>query len=180
MGLDGMGGFGIIGSNDSNGNTRGWTWRLHVISMAIRSCQSIRISNGDSLAILCGSCIVQSMDTKQYTFCEDSISDLFKDAYGSRPGQGFWDRWLEASDEEKQAEWDWLCQVLEQEQARQEINYNSCIARLEERITKLQECGAKNRAMAIRWLDDAYDTGGDISFLEWHLGVPYGYLKGYN
>ena len=120
------------------------------------------------------------MDTKQYTFDEDSISDLFKDAYGSRPGQGFWDRWLEASDEEKQAEWDWLCQVLEQEQARQEINYNSCIARLEERITKLQECGAKNRAMAIRWLDEAYDTGGDISFLEWHLGVPYGYLKGYN
>ena len=120
------------------------------------------------------------MDTKQYTFCEDSISDLFKDAYGSRPGQGFWDRWLEASDEEKQAEWDWLCQVLEQEHARQEINYNSCIARLEDRIASLMEAGAKNRAMAIRWLDDAYDTGGDISFLEWHLGVPYGYLKGYN
>ena len=42
----------------------GWTLGLHVISMAIRSCQSIRISNGDSLAILCGSCIVHNMDTK--------------------------------------------------------------------------------------------------------------------
>ena len=125
------------------------------------------------------SCIVHNMDTKQYTF-EELISDLHKDAYGFRPDQGFWDRWLEATDDEKQAEWDWLCQVLEQEQARQEINYNSCIARLEERIVKLQECGARNRAMAIRWLDEAYQTDGDISFLEWNLGVPYGYLKGYN
>ena len=63
-GLDRTAEFGIIGSNDSNGNTRGWTLGLHVISMAIRSCQSIRISNGDSLAILCGSCIVHNMDTK--------------------------------------------------------------------------------------------------------------------
>lgn len=116
------------------------------------------------------------MMTKQYTFCDDSISDLYKDAYGSRPGEGFWERWAMATDAEKQEEWDWLCQVVEQEQARQEVNYNSCIARFEDRIAALMEAGAKNRAMAIRWLDDAYETNGDISFLEWNLGLPFNYF----
>lgn len=120
------------------------------------------------------------MDTKQYTFCEDSISDLYKDAFGFRPDAYWWTQWDQFTDEQKQEEWNYLCKVLDDSIALQEVNYNSCIARLEERITKLQECGARNRAMAIRWLDDAYETHGDISFLEWHLGVPYGYLKGYN
>ena len=120
------------------------------------------------------------METQTYTFCENTISDLFKDAYGSRPGEGFWTRWHGATDAEKQAEWNWLCQVLERNREEDELNYQSCIARLEERITQLTECGARDRAMAIRWLDEAYDTGGDISFLEWNLGVPYGYLKGCN
>ena len=44
------------------------------------------------------------MTEKTYTFCEDSISDLHKDAYGMRPGEGFWQRWREATDDEKQAE----------------------------------------------------------------------------
>jgi hypothetical protein len=34
------------------------------------------------------------------------------------------------------------------------------------------------RADAIRYLDEAYDCRGDISFLEYHLGVPYGYISG--
>jgi len=120
------------------------------------------------------------METQTYTFCEDTVSDLYKDAYGGRPGESFWIRWHESTDAEKQAEWNFLCLVLEQEQNRQELNHQRCIAQLEERITKIMECGARDRAMAIRWLDEAYETHGDINFLEWNLGVPYGYFKDCN
>lgn len=30
---------------------------------------------------------------------------------------------------------------------------------------------------AIRWQHDAYNTAGDNEFLEYHLGLPYGYLS---
>ena len=116
------------------------------------------------------------MMNKTYTFSDDLISDLHKDAYGMRPGQGFWERWATATDDEKQEEWDWLCQALTLTMAEEEDNQRTCIARLENRIATLMECGAKDRAMAIRWLDEAYSTGGDIEFLEWNLGVPFGYL----
>jgi len=111
-----------------------------------------------------------------YTFSDDCISDLHKDAYGFRPKMGFWTRWSTATDAEKQQEWDRLVQVLEQSIEEEKINFQSSIARLEDRIQGLIELGAKNRAMAIRWLDEAFRTNGDTEFLEWHLGVPYGYL----
>ena len=37
--------------------------------------------------------------------------------------------------------------------------------------------GARNRAMAVQWLDQAYETNGDLEFLCYYLGVPYGYFK---
>lgn len=113
----------------------------------------------------------------QFTFSDDLISDLHKDAYGHRPGEGFWHRWANASDAEKQEQWDWLCQVLERNAEEEAANHRTCIARLEDRIAQLIQCGAKDRAMAIRWLDEAYQTQGDTEFLEWNLGVPFGYLQ---
>ena len=120
---------------------------------------------------------MQSMENTEYTFSDDLISDLMKDAYGCRPGEGFWARWAEATDEEKQKEWDWLLLVLKRNAEEEQANHRTCIARLEDRIEQLIQCGAKDRAMAIRWLDEAYQTQGDTEFLEWHLGVPYGYLR---
>ena len=112
-----------------------------------------------------------------YTFSDDCISDLHKDAYGFRPKVGFWTRWASATDAEKQQEWDWLVQVLERSMEEEKLNFQSCIARFEERLAGLLELGAKDTAMAIRWLDEAYQTNGDLEFLEWNLGLPFGHLK---
>jgi hypothetical protein len=112
-----------------------------------------------------------------YTFSDDIISDLHKDAYGFRPSESFWEFWSTASDAEKQKEWDHLVERLNQSMEEEEANHRSCIARLEDRIAGMIAIGAKDRAMAIRWLDEAYDTQGDMQFLEWNLGVPYGYFK---
>ena len=117
------------------------------------------------------------MTEKTYTFCEDSISDLFKDAYGTRPGQGFWERWNQATDDEKQAEWNWLYQALERRIEEENEEHQECIAQLENRIASLIELGARDRNMALRWLMEAYECNGDWQFLEWNLGVPYDYTR---
>lgn len=47
-----------------------------------------------------------------YTYEENLVSDLHKDAYGMRPGQRFWDEWKSYSEDEKQECWDLLIKDL--------------------------------------------------------------------
>lgn len=53
-----------------------------------------------------------------YTYDEQIVSDLHKDAYGCRPSSFWWQCWQEASPEEKQAEWDDLLETLERTMER--------------------------------------------------------------
>jgi hypothetical protein len=115
----------------------------------------------------------------EYTFDENIVSDLHKDAHGYRPREWFWADWHAADNDGKQRIWDELfvdlCESIEQEQRAQA----AAIAATEKRIQEILDLVAgSTRADAIRFLDDAHDCRGDISFLEFHLGVPYGYLSG--
>lgn len=111
-----------------------------------------------------------------YSFSEDLISDLHKDAFGFRPKGNYFAWWDSLSNDEKQAEWDSLYQTfIAREESEREMEAES-VKSLEDRIVALREHGARSREMAIRWLDEAYETNGDVSFLEYNLGVPYGYL----
>ena len=115
----------------------------------------------------------------QYTFDAHIVSDLHKDAYGYRPREYFWAEWHAADDAGKQRIWDELFadlgESIEQEKRSQELS----IAALEQRIQQILDTVlGSTRADAIRYLDEAYDCRGDISFLEYHLGVPYGYISG--
>lgn len=120
------------------------------------------------------------MNTK-YTFDDELISDLHKDAYGFRPSESFWDFWTSATDDEKQTEWESLLRAMDAREAEQAAEDAYNIDRFEERLHQLKECGARNNAMALHWLDEAYETGGDWEYLEYNLGLPYKYLtkKGY-
>jgi hypothetical protein len=111
-----------------------------------------------------------------YSFSDDLISDLHKDAYGFRPKGDYFAWWESCSADEKQAEWDRLHDAfIAREESEREMEAED-IKNLEDRIVALREHGARSREMAVRWLDEAFETNGDISFLEWNLGVPYGYL----
>jgi hypothetical protein len=112
-----------------------------------------------------------------YTFDENIVSDLHKDAYGFRPGQSFWNYWTTCSDDEKQAEWDNLLDALDRaveseraDRARAEHDFQCTIA-------SLMHAGAQDFEMAIRWLHDANDTQGDDEYLEYRLGIGYGYIR---
>lgn len=111
-----------------------------------------------------------------YTFDDELVSDLHKDAMGFRPSESFWGFWESATDAEKQAEWDSLLKEMDAREARQAADDEYSIARFEERLYQLMECGARDEAMALRWLDEAYETQGDMEFLEYNMGLPYKYL----
>ena len=111
-----------------------------------------------------------------YTYDDVTYSDLHKDARGHRPSIGGYAAWDEATPDQKQAIWDGLLVELDERTANEAREEAAAVHDLEIRIQDLMMSGAKDRSMAIRWLHEAYDTQGDTGFLEYYLGVPYGYL----
>lgn len=112
----------------------------------------------------------------EYTFDDDLVSDFHKDAYGFRPSESFWSWWSTATPEEKQKEWESLGRAMQSREAEQQAADAYHIERFENRLKTLLECGARNEAMALRWLDEAYETQGDWEYLEFNLGLPYKFL----
>ena len=118
-----------------------------------------------------------SSTTATYTFDNALYSDLFKDVYGFRPCGKDVFSWMTKIDSEKQAEWDGLVKAAEKA-IDQERQYEEMAAQaFEAKIENLIASGANNRSTAIRWLMDAHDCGNDSGYLEFQMGLPYGYLS---
>lgn len=122
------------------------------------------------------------METRNYTYDADTLSDLHKDAYGFRPrDEEFWNAWDSADDDGKQRIWDNLLDAVDRAIETEREIQQEAIADLEDRIRFMMSTVAGcQREDAIRYLHDAYNTHGDVEYLEHHLGVPYGYLSGKN
>jgi len=115
----------------------------------------------------------------RYTFDESILSDLHKDAYGFRPRDIFWEEWSLADDNEKQEIWDRLVDIMRGEAELERARQLKCEAELEHTIEVIcSKIVGSTREDAIRFLHDAYDTHGDVEYLEYNLGVRYGYLSG--
>lgn len=111
-----------------------------------------------------------------YTFDDNTVSDLHKDAHGFRPSRGFWDFWSTASDDEKQVTWDNLIAALDAEIAREKEITAARVAKFEELVSTTIAAGARDRATALRWIIGSYEgeAGGDLNYIEYLLGIPYG------
>jgi hypothetical protein len=118
------------------------------------------------------------METK-YTFDYNIVSDLYKEAYGVRPRAEFWLDWECADDAEKQQIWDSLIDTAQSEAERERQDQLAAEAALERQIEKINRLVVGGtREDAIRYLHDAHNTNGDVEYLEFNLGVRYGYLSG--
>jgi len=98
-------------------------------------------------------------------------SDYHKDVYGFRPTYG------EVTVEALQtaiAELDRIAPAIWEAEA---VNQRENVARTEERIAEFIRLGAESRAAAIRWLNDAEGSDGDMEYLCYLLDIPYGYFK---
>ena len=111
-----------------------------------------------------------------YTFDEDTVSDLHKDAYGFRPKGNFWSAWAAFNGDQKQALWDSMCKTLERNQELEAEIQSQAADQFDRTIVALIESGARNRSMALRWLHEAHDTNGDDEYLESLLTLPFRYI----
>jgi hypothetical protein len=104
--------------------------------------------------------------------CE--FSDFYKDAHGFRPRHIDTSSWtLEDFDREFEV----LADICKDNTARRVAEEAAAVTKLEARIADLITIGAKDRAMAIRWIAEAEECNGDMEYLCFLVGVPYGYFK---
>jgi hypothetical protein len=114
----------------------------------------------------------EEMTTLEQMACQ--YWDMYKDAYGIRPRGTDTSTWTE---EDFLKDFEHLGTVIAAGERQRKQDEADAVVRFSRRVEQLIECGAKNRAMAIRWLHEAYETHGDDEFLEWNLGLPFGYFK---
>lgn len=113
-----------------------------------------------------------------FTFDEDILSDLHKDAYGFRPRAYFWREWQSSSNEEKQAIWDNLLVELEAELERERRAKAESLSAYEKQIADNIALGAEDRRQAIKWLIQGlnlsdYDLAYGGSYICYELGLDY-------
>lgn len=109
----------------------------------------------------------------RYTWDENVVSDLHKDAYGFRPSATWWAQWRAMDGDDRQAEWDRLCGELEAEQAREQAARSRSQARWEDHISQLMSTNGIDRATAIRWDMQAEDAVNDAGFYCFLVGIGY-------
>lgn len=113
-----------------------------------------------------------------YTFDENIVSDLHKDARGYRPNEYFWEVWSQCGDDTRQVMWDNLLKELSQTMERQRHEENMAFITLHQRIQGNMILGAKDEVQALKWIIEAEEFS-DIdlqygpSYFCFHFGLNY-------
>lgn len=110
-----------------------------------------------------------------FTYCDDIISDLYKDVYGVRPREAFYADWNNCTPAEKQKTWDEYCDTLEQQIAEQKIREATCVERFEDRIKDVIGLGAGDRTTALRWIaqQETFYHIQDVEHFVWEQGILF-------
>jgi hypothetical protein len=113
-----------------------------------------------------------------YTFDEQIVSDLYKDAHGFRPREYFWSEWNNSTDDQKQELWDGLINDLEYSIEEEKRIRAEAVDQFEAQVEYCLEMGATSRENAIRWIIeslqfDEVDLMYGGSRICYELGLPY-------
>lgn len=103
-----------------------------------------------------------------------TFSDMYKDAHGIRPRHIDTSTWTLEQFDQEFAE---LSEVMRANDIQQGIEEAIAIEKFERRCAEMISIGAKDHAMALRWIHEAEDTNGDNDYLAWTLGLPYQYFR---
>jgi hypothetical protein len=114
----------------------------------------------------------EEMSTLEQYACQ--YWDMYKDAYGVRPRGIDTSSWSE-SDFEREF-FQLSVTIAEEDRVRKEAEEKAAHD-FEMRVLSLQQTGAKDRAMAIRWVHEAEGSDGDDEYLCFLIGLPYGYFR---
>ena len=100
--------------------------------------------------------------------------DMYKDAYGVRPRGIDTTAWTEADFER---EFFQLSVTIAEEDRQRKEAEEKAAHDFEMRILSLQQTGATDRNMALRWVHAAEGSNGDNEYLCYLVGLPYGYFR---
>ncbi len=113
-----------------------------------------------------------------YTFNENIVSDLYKEARNHRPYETFWIVWNLSSDAEKQEIWDGLLQEADYEAGQETQRKARAVKQFAKMIQDTIALGASSEEAAIDWMLEAegftlhdYQYGAD--YIAYHFDLPY-------
>ena len=112
-----------------------------------------------------------------YTYSDDIISDLHKDAYGFRPSQRFFDDWAEYTPAEKQECWDMLCEEMERSMKEQEADEAAALVEFRKQVAATMQFCNCNWKKAVEFLavaeNNDVDCDQDFDYFLWNQGIGY-------
>tara|TARA_R110000868_G_scaffold201693_1_gene449191 strand:+ start:496 stop:876 length:381 start_codon:yes stop_codon:yes gene_type:complete len=108
-----------------------------------------------------------------YTYSDELISDLHKDAHGKRPSLAFWDAWTFDSDKGKQATWDYLVMIMNESVSHTDDAEAQNLRLFKDKLQNIMAdrgCGWKE---AIRRCLLINDMVNDIEHFLWQEGISF-------
>lgn len=110
-----------------------------------------------------------------YTYSDQLISDLHKDARGFRPHEAFWEGWTQSDDDNKQAIWDGLCREMDRRQEMEARNEAYLLAKFKEEVQSYIELGAGDRQTALRWMTstETFYHSQSVEHWVWEQGILF-------
>lgn len=112
-----------------------------------------------------------------FTYSDDIISDLHKDAYGFRPSQRFFNDWAEYTPAEKQECWDMLCEEMDRSMKEQAAAEAAALVEFRKQVAATMKFCNCNWKKAVEFLADAEDDDIDcdqyFDYFLWKQGIGY-------
>jgi len=112
-----------------------------------------------------------------FTYSDDIISDLHKDAYGFRPSQRFFDDWAEYTPAEKQEVWDMLCTEMERSMKEQAESEAAALVEFRKTVAAQMALCNVTWTKAVDYLADAegidIDCDQNFDYFLWGQGIGY-------
>lgn len=116
------------------------------------------------------------MTSSLIAFSETLLSDMYKDAYGSRP-RGVYPEYM--TDAAVQTAYAQLSVIIERETLEQQDAELRNQRALETRVSSWMEIGAPDRATALRWEWEANGELLDLGYWAYKLGISYALVPAY-
>ena len=109
-----------------------------------------------------------------FTYDDNTFSDLHKEVHGWRPSNSLMVEWNERTPRQKQELWNALCDQLEDVMAEEKAAHERKLAAFEKFVEYNMRLGASTRRDAIRWIFDAEDISfDDPGYASWLFGLLY-------
>ena len=110
-----------------------------------------------------------------YTFDDQTVSDLHKDARGFRPRAAFMEGWTQSDDDNKQAIWDGLLRELDHVQAEEARMERKALLDFHDMLERVIEAGAGDRQTALRWMTstETFYHSQDVEHWVYNQGILF-------